>query len=152
MPRGVYDRSKTKAQRAAEHKTETKTADAAPKRRGRKPGSKNAVTAAAAPQAAAKSSTRTTSSIDSFVEFNEIRSNLATLNSLASTFKDVPGVKEEIQANVALMAELRQRYFPVKAKSESTEEIVQNGTQQTQQYTSTVPLPPSPVQVIPPHS
>lgn len=153
MPRGVYDRSKTKTQRAAEKASDHKT-DAAPKRRGRKPGSKNAASASTAPQQVKGSGgNRATYTGDGFTEFNEIRSNLVTLNSIATTFGgNLPGVKEEIQANVQLMSELRQKHFPT-ARTETKEtEAVQNGTSQSQQYSSTVPLPPSPVQVIPPHS
>lgn len=160
MPRGVYDRSKTKAQRAAEHKA---TASAAPTtstakkatgaKRGPKPGWKAKAVARQTQNQTASSTSRATQSNsgDSFQAFNEIRSNLATLNSLAERFSDLSLIKEEVQANVGILAMLREKHFPKDEEKTASQETVtsSNGLNQSTEYRATVPMPPAPVPTIP---
>lgn len=152
MPRGVYDRSKTKSQRETEKKTAT-TAAAPKGRRGRKPGSTNKTASTASVGTASTSQASTRQSGGSFEAFNEVRQNLVTLQSLANHFPS-PQLTAEVAANVEIMKALREEYFPQKTASSTETVVQQTAPQETTQngissIPSTVPpLPPAPV--IPP--
>lgn len=143
MPRGVYDRTKTKEQRAAEKKSggapkKAAKAAAAPKKHGRK---------ASAKASAGPATTKTTSVDREFTLMNEVRVNLATLTNVADKFGALPGVKTEIEAHVQLMGTLRQQIFG----NEETETTVSNGTTAQPAYQApAVPLPPTPTIAAPP--
>lgn len=151
MPRGVYDRSKTKTQRSAEKSASHSTTSAPKGRPGRKPGSKNKT--ATSTETIVSQNTQARQGGGGYEAFGEIRQNLMTLNMLAPHFAS-DALKSEVAANIEVLGDLREQFFPkqqsVQNQAISTEQVAsQNGV--TQEYRPTVPLPP-PVQVIPPHS
>ncbi len=139
MPRGVYDRSKLK-----KNKTEAApTAAKAPKGKpGRKPGSTKVASAQT-------SSTKVSG--NELELFATVRANLDTLNAVAVKFGDIPAVKTEISAHVDLITNLRQKVFGTgDAQSEpKTSDQANGASTQTQQYATSVPMPPAPIPSIP---
>lgn len=143
MPRGVYDRSKSKAQRAAEKKTaapaKTKTAAAPAKRKYTKRADKTAT----------KVNTEKVATLgaQNWFGLSEARQNIAVLTECARLFSDIPEIKTEVAANVALLTRLREEAFPTASEAEETVEVEEpapvkassNGVAQ-----GIIPLPPAP--------
>lgn len=156
MPRGVYDRTKTKAQREAEKAAKGAAPAAKTKGKpGRKPGSAK-VTKSAAPAKTAEA--KVSYGTDAIGLFATVRANLDTLNALSSRFPDVVSIRTEIEAHIEVMSNLRKQVFgsgETQAQTESTETVVEtasasNGTTAAApQYPSTVPMPPAPIPSIP---
>lgn len=156
MPRGVYDRSKTKEQREADKtKPGKKSAkSAAPKRKYTRRAA--AVSKASSP--AAKSQGQDTG----FFLMGEVRNNLAILMQVSERFGDLPSVKSEVEAHVVILGQLREKQLSVSDDSEALadesvaeEEEVQdapNGVTAPVRQAS-VPLPPPPpvAPVLPTH-
>lgn len=154
MPRGVYDRSKTKAQREAEKKAHGAHAAPATKvkgKPGRKPGS-------VAKSASAKTSPKTAEARVSYGNdalnlFSTVRANLETLNTLADKFGDIPTIKTEIAAHVDVISSLRRQVFGTGESQASTETVAEtsNGTTAATapQFAQSVPMPPAPIPSIP---
>lgn len=156
MPRGVYDRTKTKAQREAEKAAKGAAPAAKVKGKpGRKPGSK--VTKSASPTKTAES--RASYGGDALGLFATVRANIETLTIVQDKFgTTIPTVGPEIAAHVEIMTNLRKQVFgsgEKQAKTESTETVVEtapasNGTTAAApQYQSTVPMPPAPIPSMP---
>lgn len=158
MPRGIYDRTKTKEQRATEKKPEKKSAKAAaPKRKYTKKAAQSVVVVTN-PLVKAYASDQVPyykhASLDhSFFLLTEARSNLAVLMQVAEKFGDMPTVKDEVEAHVGIIGQLREMLFTVNNSVDSSEvsanEMVDeevlpapNGTISARQ--TSVPLPPPP--------
>jgi hypothetical protein len=157
MPRGVYDRTKSKEQRAAEKepKTAKKGAKAAPQKRKY---TRKAVAGQTTSNSSEKfASSFATSSDGAFLLMNEVRSNLTVLSQVKEAFGDLPSVAGEVDAQVSALGQLRAKIFsaaPDEA-SETVEEevledeapaVVSNGVASA----TSVPLPPGAVALPPP--
>jgi hypothetical protein len=179
MPRGQYDRSKTKEQRATEKATvskkatKTATATAAPaKRKYTKKALVEKSLSAAPVKGVIKSALIGQALItrdNDFLLLQEARANLHMLVAVADKFGDLPSVKTEAEAHVQLVSKLRERVFDdVLPKAEeldvseaqttdegSEEEETQTASNGASAYQTTVPLPPpttiAPPPVIPAH-
>ncbi len=160
MPRGVYDRSKTKTQRAAEKShaapaavsSNQNTKKAAGAKRGPKPGFKRkAQNQASSTETFTKNaSANMETATHPFHSFHEIRSNLETLRSLSEQFRDLPMIRQEVEANVGILGMLRDQYFPQRT-SEQQETAQQQPAQATSNgVTASIPLPPTVPNIIPP--
>lgn len=146
MPRGIYDRSKTKEQREAEKaKSEKKSAKATtPKRK---------YTRRTVEVSGASSPTKAQGSDTGFFLMGEVRSNLASLVQVSDKFGDLPSVKSEIEAHVAVLGQLREKQFSFSDDTEvsADESVVEeeevkdapNGVTAPVRQAS-VPLPPPP--------
>lgn len=164
MPRGVYDRTKSKEQRAAEKKAAEKKgvkAAGAPKRKY----TRRAVSAADV----TKMSTKASGPDTVFYVLGEARCNIASLMLVAEKFSDLPSVKAEVDAHVVLLGQLREKLLSIDtstASDEAHEEeeetapapqaaAIPNGVSAVTAAQTSVPLPPSvpmPPPVIPtPH-
>lgn len=116
MPRGVYDRSKTTAQRASEKKAAAKGTP------GRKPGRKPAVVADAP-------KTRTKSTHVDASQFGIVRDNISALASAVQGLEDrsnmapvVSKLNVELVANLEILSNLRRDHFGLTAE----EQVVQD--------------------------
>lgn len=160
MPRGVYDRSKSKEQRAAEKAGSSKKAAkaaGAPKRKYTRK--------AQLPNAELKAGSGSLEKMvpgegvavaflrdNTFFAMQEVRNNLSTLKIVADKFGDMPSIYTEIEAHVALLGSLREKAFsePVQEVSEAstpesdpeTEEEEQLPVAAAAPYQASVPLPP----------
>lgn len=160
MPRGVYDRSKTKEQRAAEKAAEGKAAAPKAKKGGRP--KKVAAAAPAAPKAKKGGRPRKAEVLGKSValvapESNtlyEIRSNLQTLASLGPSSE----VQAEIKANVELLAAKRREVVGL-TRDEQAAEASASVEEETEEepaaahvaapvpavpYQNSIPMPPTP--------
>lgn len=167
MPRGVYDRTKTKEQRDAEKTKAGKKAakTAAPKRKY----TKRTTTAAPVEPETPKGSGQahdgggwaakdvfSGSADESFFLLTEVRCNLATLMQVAAKH-DTPSVQAEIEAHVGILGQLREKLLDVGGSSETSEveasEETPNGVTAPAVRQASVPLPPPPpvAPVLPTH-
>ncbi len=115
MPRGIYDRSKTKEQRAVE-KSKADKKDATPKRKYTKRVLQPAVTLNNT-EALAYDTWKTAPQKKSigpdadFFLMGEARNNLATLMNVSALFGDLPSVKAEVDAHVEVLGQFRKKLF-----------------------------------------
>lgn len=117
MPRGVYDRSKTTAQRASEKKAAAKGTP------GRKPGRKPAAVVADAPK------TRTKSAHVDASQFGIVRDNISALASAVQGLEDrsnmapvVSKLNVELVANLEILSNLRRDHFGLTAEEQSVQD------------------------------
>lgn len=151
MPRGVYDRTKTPEQRAAEKtKPGKKAAKAgAPKRKYTR--------RAAVETSATKPSPSQNGPDLTFFLMGEVRNNLATLMQVSERFGDLPSVKAEVEAHVGIIGQLREKLLSVDddVEIEMSDDEVQgapNGvTAPVHQAAVPLPPPPSVAPVMPTH-
>lgn len=142
MPRGVYDRSLTKEQRAALKEGKT------PKRKYTRKAA--AVTAAAPKRKYTKrtdaSPEKATSNSDSaFVLMGEIRNNLASLSQVQNTFGTLPSLAEEAEAQIVVLGQIREKLFSEQSESaKETAESVDDGEIVDEVQAHPVHLPPPP--------
>lgn len=162
MPRGIYDRSKTKEQRAADKsggtKKAAKTAANAPKRKYTKKASLPGV---AHDMSMLKEAVPVQGGIGmalirdhSYFAMQEVRANLSTLTVVADKFSDLPSIKTEIEAHVNLLGTLREKVFadpeqflPGEPAQEVEHEAEEQeappvAVSQAAPYQGSVPLPP----------
>ncbi len=158
MPRGIYDRSKSKEQRAAEKAPAKKSkAAAAPQKR------KYTKRATANVSAEKMSAPKAAMSADmSFAMISEVRQNLAVLAQLGDKFQDTPSLQSEVSAHVELLGKLREKTFAIEEASNDTTAVETEEVEEaapvaaapngTAAYQGTVPLPPPPsvASVLPP--
>lgn len=147
MPRGVYDRSKLKKNKAKAESTETAVSAAPKGKPGRKPGSKNKAKASV-PQGLGVGVAQIARG--DFHLISEVRANLAVLNAVATQFGSVPAVKTEIETHIGYLSRLSKAAF---GEAEAEEIQAPANGASAQQYPTTVPMPPAPVTVpsIPAH-
>lgn len=129
MPRGVYDRTKTKEQRSAEKNhgahghgkksAKTATAAAPQKRKYTRRATAN-VNTGAEPKAYAK---HISTPDDSFALMTEVRQNLAVLSQLGDKFSDIPALHTEIASHVDLLGKLREKAFTTDDNSSGVGEV-----------------------------
>lgn len=107
MPRGIYDRSKTKEQRASE-KAKAEKKDAAPKRKytRRVPV---AVSESPVKHDTKKSPVKSTGPDTDFFLMGEARANLNTLVQVSTLFGELPSVKTEVDAHVEVLGQFRKK-------------------------------------------
>jgi hypothetical protein len=159
MPRGVYDRSLTKEQRAATKEGKT------PKRKY----TKRAAVAAAPKRkytrrvdaSQVKAFSKSANPDSTFVMMGEVRSNLVTLSQLRTTFGDLPSLSQEADAQISVLGQLRDKLFNEQVEVADTSNEVSSETEHTddgeetqpQNGTIQVPLPPPPpvVPILPTH-
>lgn len=150
MPRGIYDRSKmknptektAKPAKAPKAPKAEKSAAAPKGKRGRKPRV-DATVGTAKPAV--------DGSTDNIRLMVEARENVKILTDLVGVFGKTDSLTDEISAHLEILSDLRTKVFPaievaVEAKAEEPKAAPAvappNGA-----YTSSVPLPPPPVQV-----
>lgn len=154
MPRGIYDRTKSKEQRAAEKAPAKKGAKAAAAPQKRKYTKRATVDASSVKSAKmSNSKVQKHESADvSFAMITEVRANLAVLAQLGDKFQDTPSLQTEISAHVELLGKLREKAFahdePVNTELvgeevEETTPIAATSNGATA-YQGSVPLPPPP--------
>lgn len=167
MPRGVYDRTLTKEERAAmksgggkkaaKAAKPAKATAAAPKRKYTKKASLPGV---AHDSMLKESAPPVKGGIgmallrdNSYFAMQEVRANLSTLTMVADKFSDLPSIKTEVEAHVSLLGTLREKVFAEPAQ-ETNDEPAQDAehdeeqeappvaVSQTAPYQGSVPLPP----------
>lgn len=149
MPRGIYDRSKTKEQRASE-KAKAEKKDAAPKRKytRRTPVvAQEYVAKYEDKKAYAKASNPDTD----FFLMGEARSNLNTLMNVSTLFGDLPSVKSEVDAHVEVLGQFRKKLLSQDTENTSlvssnhaeaaSDEEVEDDQSVVQTPIANVPLP-----------
>lgn len=162
MPRGVYDRSKTKAQRETEKKSTGHAVHAAPAAKvkgkpGRKPGSGTIKAKTASPAKATASKQSVSYGTDALSLFSTVRANLETLTLVADKFghSTIPALAVEVSAHVDIISNLRKQVFGTNETQQSTETVAEaaqapsNGISAAPQYQTSVPMPPAPIPSIP---
>jgi hypothetical protein len=139
-------KSATKSTETVVHHAHAAAPKATGAKRGRKPGSKNAVKGTAGNSQVA---TQRTDGQGVFL-MSQARENLNTLSSLKQQFSDIPSIRTEVEAHLEVLTNLREEIFPKKiAKAETQATAQSNGTTAAApQFQQTVPMPPS-VPVIP---
>jgi hypothetical protein len=143
MPRGVYDRTKTKEQRAAEKEPKAKkSAKAAPQKR------KYTRRAVAQDVSPPKESGRglATSSDGAYLMMSEVRQNITVLNQVRTAFGELPSVASEIDAQVVALGQLRDKIFGGAAEETvevAAEEVDEEASVAVSNGVASAPLPPS---------
>lgn len=140
MPRGIYDRTKTKAQRTVEKvnkpvtptKKKTKKTDKLPEVINLVP-----------------SIDKGNSFPDDIYLMSEARANLDVLNRVAEKFANVSEVDEEISAHIQILARLSKKVFSsIQEEQESNSDSSEPSNGVTV-VSTTIPLPSVPPIVIP---
>lgn len=167
MPRGIYDRTKTKEQREVDKTKPVKKASkiaSAPKRKYTKRTVVSDPTEASFEKMESSLGTaKTFMGMDSsglgkfpdavFFQMTEARQNLSVLAHIGDKFGNLPIVKEEIEAHLSILGQLREQYFTSGGTPEEVSEVNQeevappNGTTPVHQVS--VPLPPSAPVILP---
>ena len=169
MPRGVYDRTLSKEERSAMKKNggpakkvakAGKSADA-PKRKYTKKSGKLLVdsnkdfnlTEYHPTKAAGTEYHASMFKDDQYFAMQEVRANISVLTMVVDKFSDLPSLKEEVEAHIALLGTLREKAFaePNRAKDTHDEPAQDDETEtgedpntvaQSAPYQGSVPLPP----------
>ncbi len=140
MPRGVYDRTLSKEERAVmKAAKDKKAAKGAPKRKYTRRVPVEALKGSSN-KSQAKSMTSTSDGVIAIM--NEVRNNLATLANVRSAFGEMPSLADEAQAQVQVLGQLRDKLVEVEAAAQAVteDENVQNGVSGQ----DSVPLVPPP--------